>query len=37
MSKQRKYEELKAEISNTATHPKDYERQVKELARKMGI
>ena len=37
MNKQRKYEELKAEISNTATDPKDYERQVKELAKKMKI
>lgn len=37
MKKQRKYEELKAKISNTATDPKDYERQVKELARKMGM
>lgn len=37
MSKQIKYEELKAKIANTAKDPKDYERQVKELARKMGI
>lgn len=37
MSKQATYEKLKAEIANTATDPKDYERQVKELARKMGM
>ena len=37
MTKQTTYETAKAEISNTATDPKDYERQVKELARKMKI
>lgn len=36
-NKQSNYETSKFEISNTATDPKDYERQVKELARKMGI
>lgn len=37
MSKQSNYETAKTETSNTAKDPKDYERQVKELARKMGI
>ena len=37
MSKQTTYEKVKAEISNTATDPKDYERQVKELAKKMNV
>lgn len=37
MNKQSTYEKAKAEISKTATDPKDYERQVKELARKMKI
>ena len=37
MSKQSNYETAKAKISKTAKDPKDYERQVKELARKMGI
>ena len=36
-NKQSNYETSKSEISITATDPKDYERQVKELARKMGI
>lgn len=37
MTKQTTYETAKAKISKTATDPKDCERQVKELARKMGI
>ena len=37
MNKQSTYETAKAEISNTATDPKDYERQVKALARKIKI
>ena len=37
MNKQSAYEKTKAEISKTAKNSKDYEKQVKELARKMGI
>lgn len=37
MNKYTEYEKLKQEISQTAKTPKDYEKQVKELARKMGI
>lgn len=37
MNKQLTYETAKAETSKTATDPKDYERQVKALARKLGI
>ena len=37
MNKQLAYETAKAEISKTAKDSKDYEKQVKELARKMGI
>ena len=36
-NEQSNYETSKSEISNTARDPKDYERQVKEFARKMGI
>lgn len=37
MNKQSAYEKAKAEISKTAKDSKDYERQVKELAMKIGI
>ena len=37
MNKQSAYETAKAEISKTAKDSKDYERQVKELARKMRM
>ena len=37
MTKQTAYETAKAKISKTAKDPKDYEKQIKELARRMGI
>lgn len=37
MSKQAQYERLKAEIARTAKTPQEYEKKIKELARKMKI
>lgn len=37
MNKYAEYERLKAEIARTAKTPKEYEKKVKELARKMKI
>ena len=37
MNKQAQYEILKAEIARTAKTPQEYEKKVKELARKMKI
>lgn len=37
MNKYTEYERLKAEIARTAKTPQEYEKKVKELARKMKI
>ena len=37
MNKYAEYERLKAEIVRTAKTPQEYEKKVKELARKMKI
>ena len=37
MNKYAEYERLKAEIARTAKTPQEYEKKVKELARKMNI
>ena len=37
MNKYAEYERLKAEIARTAKTPQEYEKKVKELARKMKI
>ena len=37
MNKYAEYERLKAEITRTAKTPQEYEKKIKELARKMKI
>ena len=37
MRKQSTYEKLKAEIARTANTPQEYEKRVRDLARKMKI
>lgn len=37
MNKYAEYERLKAEIARTAKTPQEYEKKVKELARKIKI
>ena len=37
MNKQAQYERIKAEIARTAKTPQEYEKRIKELARKMKI
>ena len=37
MSKQAQYERLKAEIARTAKTPQEYEKRIRELAKKLKI
>ena len=37
MNKHKQYEKAKTEIAKQSTSPKEYEKKVKELARKMKI